>query len=207
MLCILSECGPGGEVDLLLILPTTVFLARKVRGCQTAKPAWSLFECQNGRRGKGSRKLVIKIPTTLLIASPQPAFVSLSGPGGEGLWGSAVWLRRRGQPYTGHGRDVLDCSSSSKDEESYSHVLLPVPHSMFNTKPSKKQPSPQKRIKWDVRCYRCLSFFHSLNKRQPAKKESTVSAKYLHPAWKFSLCIIITLNGQFENINVFTSSM
>lgn len=40
-----------------------------------AKPAGSLFECQNGRRGKGSRKPVIKIPTTLFPASPQPAFI------------------------------------------------------------------------------------------------------------------------------------
>lgn len=71
------------------------FLERKVSGCQTAKPAGSLFECQNGRRGKGSRKPVIKIPTTLLTASPQPAFISLSGLGGKGRWGRAAWLKTR----------------------------------------------------------------------------------------------------------------
>lgn len=61
-----------------------LFLAHNVSGCQMAKPAGSLFECQNGGRGKGSRKPVIKIPTTLLTASPQPAFISLPGLGRRG---------------------------------------------------------------------------------------------------------------------------
>lgn len=67
-------------VDLPFILSTAVF-SRKASGCQTAKPAGSLFGGQNDGRGKGSRKPVIKIPTTLLTASPQPAFISLSGVG------------------------------------------------------------------------------------------------------------------------------
>lgn len=72
-----------------------LFSVSKASGCQTAKPAGSLFECQNGGRGKGSRKPVIKIPTTLLTASPQPAFISLSGLGCKGRWGSAAWLKTR----------------------------------------------------------------------------------------------------------------
>lgn len=71
------------------------FLVSKASGCQTAKPAGSLFECQNGGRGKGSRKPVIKIPTTLLTASPQPAFISLSGLGRKRWWGSATGLKTR----------------------------------------------------------------------------------------------------------------
>lgn len=64
------------------------FSVRKASGCQMAKPAGSLFECQNGGRGKVSRKLVIKIPTILLTASPQPAFISPSRIGGKGQQGS-----------------------------------------------------------------------------------------------------------------------
>lgn len=75
---------------------TCPFPVRKASRCQTAKPAGSLFECQNGGRGKGSRKPIIKIPTTLLTASPQPAFISLPRLGCNWWWGSAAWLKTRG---------------------------------------------------------------------------------------------------------------
>lgn len=82
-------CGGHG----LLFCPP-LFSGRQARRCQTAKSAGS-FECQNDGRGKGSRKPVIKIPTTLLTASPQPAFISLSGLGCNGWRGSAAWLKTR----------------------------------------------------------------------------------------------------------------
>jgi len=69
------------------------------------------LSAKNDGRGKGSRKPVIKIPTALLTASPQPPFISLSGLGRKGQRDVAAWLKaKRDKLYIWRERDVLENS-------------------------------------------------------------------------------------------------
>lgn len=61
---------------------------------------------------------------------------------------------------------------------------LPMPYLMFNTKPRQKQPGPHK-------CISVSFLVFPFTKEEATSQERSYSAKYLHPAWKFSPFIIL----------------
>lgn len=122
MYFLLTDVGRGGALASSLFCPPP-FLSRE---SQTEKPVGSLFECQNSRRGKGSRARWLKfLPPCWLHLPNKLCFLFRAWMQHDG-WGSARWqtIREAGFKLQMEKRSKYYMQKTECTRQSYCYQLI-----------------------------------------------------------------------------------
>lgn len=129
MYFLFTEVGRGGALASSLFCPPPFHGGES----QTEKPVGSLLECQNSRRGKGSRARWLKFLPPCWLHLPNKLCFLFRTWMQHGGWGSASWQQMRG----GDFRLQMETSSKCYTQEtirpmepanpSYCYLLMSVP--------------------------------------------------------------------------------